>query len=272
MDARIPDSIQPLIDAYLRGLEPLCSHFYGIYVYGSIALGAFEELESDIDIIALTQGEWSPHELEQLKALHIRLIKEYPLGRRLEVFYPPSCSLGVTRSDVHSGAVDPYPVMRDGIFEPAARGGLNVVAWWIIKHHGLCLLGPEPCELSLKVTWDDILADMRFNLNVYFARKVRRRPYVYLADVAVEFAVTNLCRIFTTIEEGEIVSKSESLDRWRNRLPERWRLLLDEARRIRHHLGPPSLYRHRLQRWWEMLAFIQYGRERGNSALDKNEK
>lgn len=272
METRIPVSIQPLIDAYLRGLEPLYSHFYGIYIYGSIALGAFEELESDIDIIALTQGEWLPHELEQLKALHMQLVKEYPLGKRLEVHYAPSRYLGVARSDEHRGAVDPYPVMHDGMFEPASRGGLNVVTWWTIKHHGLRLLGPEPCELPLEVTWDAILADMRFNLNVYFAGKVRRRPYVYLADVAVEFAVTNLCRIFTTIEEGEIISKTVSLERWRGRLPERWRPLLDEARRIRHHLGPPSLYRHRLQRWWETLAFIRYGRERGNRVLDANKK
>ena len=53
MEAFIPVSIQPLIDAYLRALEPLRTHFYGIYIAGSIALDAFEELASDIDIIAL---------------------------------------------------------------------------------------------------------------------------------------------------------------------------------------------------------------------------
>jgi predicted nucleotidyltransferase len=87
METPIPISIQPLIDAYLHALEPLHTHFYGIYIYGSIALGAFEELASDIDIIALTQGEWSSLELKQLEALHRQLIKVYPLGKRLEVFY-----------------------------------------------------------------------------------------------------------------------------------------------------------------------------------------
>ena len=69
-DAPIPLSIQPLIAAYLRALEPLDAHFYGIYVCGSIALGAFEEAVSDIDVIVLTQGEWSSQELKQLAALH----------------------------------------------------------------------------------------------------------------------------------------------------------------------------------------------------------
>ena len=89
MEAFIPVSIQPLLDAYLRALEPLRTHFYGIYIAGSLALGAFEELASDIDLIALTQGEWSSLELKQLKALHIHLIKAYPLGKRLEVCYVP---------------------------------------------------------------------------------------------------------------------------------------------------------------------------------------
>jgi hypothetical protein len=267
MEAVIPVSIQPLIDAYLRALEPLRAHFYGIYISGSIALGAFEELESDIDIIALTQGEWSSLKLKQLNALHTHLIKSYPLGKRLEVCYEPLHYLGVVHPDKQNGAIAPYPAAHDGRFSPATHAGLNAVTWWIIKHKGLCLLGPARSALPLEVAWKDVLSTMRFNLDVYFARKAKR-PYLYLYDAAVEFAVTNLCRILTTIEEGEIISKSVSLTRWRERLPERWQLLLDEAWRIRHHLSKPSLYHHRFQRMSETLAFIRYGRIRGCKALD----
>jgi predicted nucleotidyltransferase len=61
----IPSPIQPLIDAYLQALEPLRSHFYSIYIFGSIAFGAFEEPESDIDLVALTHREWTTPELAQ---------------------------------------------------------------------------------------------------------------------------------------------------------------------------------------------------------------
>ncbi len=37
-----------------------------------------------------------------------------------------------------------------------------------------------------------------------------------------------------------------------------------EAWRIRYHLDLPSFYRNRFQRMREMLAFIQYGRQRGS--------
>lgn len=261
MEVTLPGTVQPLIDAYLHALEPLDDHFYGVYIYGSIALGAFEEKQSDIDIVAITLGEWSPLELKQLAELHARLIKEHPLGRRLEVFYIPFEFLGSMHPNRRLSEQVRFPVAHDGKFSPFSYGELNAVTWWTIKNSGIHLLGPECCELPYEVTWQDVLATMRFNLDVYFARKVKR-PYIYLDDTAVEFAVTNLCRILTTIEEGEIISKSVALLRWRDRLPGRWVRLLDEAWRIRYQLRQPSLYRSRVKRTRETLAFIRYVRAR----------
>lgn len=47
--------MQLTISAYLNALTPLQAHFQGIYIYGSIALNAYEEGKSDIDIVAITQ-------------------------------------------------------------------------------------------------------------------------------------------------------------------------------------------------------------------------
>lgn len=262
MDATIPASIQPLLADYLHALEPLQAHFYGIYIYGSIALGAFEEMESDVDIVALTQGEWTERKLIQLTGIHSQLRRQNQFGDRLASLYIPLTDIGKNNAEVA-----PYPYAAEGKFHTAGHFDLNPVTWWIIKNKGIRLLGPGCDALPLDVTWDDVLSTMRFNLEVYFARKIKY-PYIYLYDAGVEFAVTNMCRIFTTIEDGEIISKSASLVRWRERLPARWRPLLEEARRIRHHLSQRSLYRSRLQRMQEMLAFIQYGRQRGIQALD----
>src|SRR5579863_10336942 len=99
MPASIPPLIQPLLDAYFHALEPLRDHFYGIYIYGSIALGAFEEIESDIDIVALTRGEWTAQELGQLGGIHKQLMKEYALGKRLAPMYVPLDDIGKPNAD-----------------------------------------------------------------------------------------------------------------------------------------------------------------------------
>ncbi len=258
----IPTSVQPLIDAYLHALEPLRPHFYGIYIFGSIALGAFEELESDIDIVALTHGEWAVTELAQLKALHTQLIGMHHLGKRLEVLYIPLRDLGKGNREIA-----PYPTFHTEKFFPAGYGDLNHITWWTIKNKSIHLLGPERSTLPFEVTWQEVLETMRDNLDGYWVSRARR-PYLFLRDDMFEFSVATLCRMLTTIEEEEIITKSLALKRWRDRLPARWCPLIDEAWRIRHHLPTPSLYRSRLKRTREILAFIKYVRERGCKVLE----
>jgi Domain of unknown function (DUF4111) len=260
----IPTSIQPLIDAYLEALEPLRAHFYGIYIFGSIAFGAFEELESDIDIVALTHGEWSILELAQLDALHTQLIGTHQLARRLEVLYFPLRNLGKRNREIA-----PYPTIQHGEFSPAGYGDLNYITWWTVKNKGIRLLGPERSTLPFEVTWQDVLETMSDNLNDFWPSTARRRPHCFLRDDWFVFAVATHCRILTTIEEEEIITKSVALKRWRDRLPARWCPLIDEAWRIRHHLGGPSLYRSRLKRAIEILAFIKYVRKRGDKVLEE---
>ncbi len=262
----IPTPIQPLIAAYLHALEPLRSHFYGIYIFGSIALGAFEELESDIDIVALTQEEWAIPELAQLNALHTELICTQLLGKRLEVLYIPFCDLGKRNREIA-----PYPTFHTEKFFPSGYGDLNYITWWTIKNKSICLLGPERSTLPFEVAWQDVLETMRDNLYGYWMSRARR-PYLFLRDDMFEFSVATLCRILTTIEEGEIITKSLALKCWRDRLPARWGTLIEEAWRIRHHLAVPSLYRSRLKRMREILAFIKYVRERGGKVLEASSK
>jgi len=261
METPLPVSLQSLMVTYLKGLEPLCSHFYGIYIYGSIALDAFEEQESDIDIIALMQGKWTSDELRQLAAAHAQLLREQPQSHRLDVQYLPLRDVG------KMGEIAPHPLLRDGKFVPTTtHGDLNAVTWWITKQQGIRLYGPEPSALPLEVAWKDVLATMRYNLDGYWASKAKR-PYLFWFDDWVMTAVATLCRILTAIEEGEIIAKSPALLRWRDRFPPRWQLLLDEAWRIRHHLDQTSLYRSRLKRTSETLAFIKYVRKRGHEGL-----
>jgi hypothetical protein len=310
----IPTPVQPLIDAYLQALEPLRSHFYGIYIFGSIAFGAFEEPESDIDIVALTHGEWTALELAQLNALHTQLIGTHQLARRLEVLYIPLPYLGKCDREIA-----PYPTILHEEFSPAGYSNLNYITWWTVKNKGIRLFGPECSTLPFEVTWQDVLETMRDNLDGFWVSKVRH-PHRFLRnaeqshlnsgtkaespikteqltivrsidvlrkslgklDVIVMlrdlvelqrddwfvFAVVTHCRILATIEEGEIITKSEALKRWRGRLPARWCPLIDEAWRIRYHLGGPSLYRSRLKRVREILAFIKYVRKRGGKVLE----
>jgi hypothetical protein len=254
MESTIPVSLQPCINAYLHALAPWHARFVGIYLHGSIALGAFEQGESDIDVLALVQGEWSVEEVKQFAAVHAQLAQQQPLCKLMDVTYIPLQEQA------------PSAIFRDGAFSTPAR--LDATMAWITKHRGIRLLGPEPATLPLAVTWDDVLEAMRFNLDVYWAGKARQ-AYLFWFDYWVMTSVATLCRILSAIEEGEIIAKSAALQRWRERFPQRWQLLLAEAWRIRHHPDQPSLYHNRIRRKRETLAFLAYARARGGKALQR---
>ncbi len=260
METLLPIAIQPLIQAYTKALAPLQARFFGIYIYGSIALAAFEETQSDIDMVALTQGEWTASELAQLENIHKALNQEYSLGKRLEVIYVPFSGLGK-----YNDTLAPYPCVRDGKFLVEGKGDLNAVTWWLVQHKGIRVLGPERATLPLAVDWQEVLKTMDYNLNGYWAGKSRKQPYLFLTDYWVVFAVSTLCRILSALEEGEIIAKSPALQYWRRKLPTRFQLLVDETWRIRHRSQKSSLYRFRLSRMNETLAFIRYMRERAGN-------
>jgi hypothetical protein len=262
MEVQLPLSVQPFINAYLDAIQALRTHFYGIYIFGSLALGAFEEQKSDIDILALIQGEWTGHQLAQLKHIHTQLIQMYPLGKRLEVLYVPLHDLGKSDTDVA-----PYPYCgRKGKFHAAGYYGLNAVIWWIIKYKAICLYGPECSALPLEVTWRAVLEEMRDYLDTYLTDKAKH-PYLFLLDGWIWEVVPTLCRTLTILEDSEISTKPLALKRWRDRLPALWHPLIDEAWRIGYHPHTPSLYRSPIKRMREMLAFIEYTRERGHKVL-----
>jgi hypothetical protein len=132
-------------------------------------------------------------------------------------------------------------------------------------HSGTKAGSPIKTEQLLNARSIDVL---RKPLEKVDALVLLRDALLLLHDDWFVFAVVTHCRILTTIEEGEIITKSVALKRWRDRLPARWCPLIDEAWRIRHHLGGPSLYCSRPKRAIEILAFIKYVRKREGKVLE----
>lgn len=262
MGGSVPLVLQPLLTTYLSALEPLSSSLYGIYLYGSLALDAFEELESDIDMVVLTRQVLSEAEVVRIKLIHQALTSIDPFGKRLAPLYIPLQACGKLNSEIA-----PYPYASDGRFFASGYFDLNAVTWWMIKERGIRLLGPDPSTLPLSTSWRDVQQAMQYNLDGYWSEKARRR-YLFLFNYWVITATATLCRILTALEENEIISKSQALARWHNRLPARWQLLIAEAQRLRQHSGSPALYGTRLKRMQETLAFIEYARVRGHQTLD----
>ncbi|MDR4458710.1 nucleotidyltransferase domain-containing protein, partial [Bacillus tropicus] len=80
---------------YIVGLKEifLDEKIVGVYIYGSIALGAFHAETSDVDFVTVISDPVNEAEKQQLVELHKKLSGS-TLGKRMDVMYIPLSDLG----------------------------------------------------------------------------------------------------------------------------------------------------------------------------------
>ncbi|UHA72187.1 nucleotidyltransferase domain-containing protein [Paenibacillus sp. 481] len=241
MDERLPIPVEQLLQQYVQLLHhELPNHISAVYVYGSIALDAFDEHKSDIDFVTIINKTLKKDDIQRLKHVHHTLQELNPLATRMDGMYIRIQDIGK-----QSVAIPPYPCYADGVFKPAAYWDCNHVTWWTLKQHGIRIDGQNIKSL-IDTTWHHVEETMNENLNQYWAQKATN-PLYYWFDDWVEFAVLTLCRIEYTLTYKKIVSKAQAAQHAIGTLPEKWIPLITEALNIRKGKYAPS-YLSRLER------------------------
>jgi hypothetical protein len=258
MHATLPSPIQPLLDDYLRQLDQELPGFVtGFYLHGSIALGAFNIHHSDIDFIAFISRQPLAGDLASLRTIHQIITTNHPRWM-LEGSYLQWDDLGKLED-----AIAPTPFYHDSKFEEAGKFDVNSVTWWVLKHRGIALLGPECHTLPLGVDWDLLVTRMWENLNRYwmsFTCDPKRIAWLF-TNFGIEWVVLGVLRQYYTFMEQEITSKTGAGEYALAHLPEEWHRLIREAIRIREQAKTShdqSLYKSRGARALEAYIFLKY--------------
>jgi hypothetical protein len=102
---------------------------------------------------------------------------------------------------------------------------------------------------------------MHENLSVYWAARAAR-PWLFLFDSMVDFAVLTLPRILHTLETGEIISKRAAASWLERRCPE-WRSLVADTRGRFYPLRSSVRWRGRVRRAIATRRFVLAMIERG---------
>lgn len=253
MSSEIPPSVQPVLAAYSALVhEALPGFLAGLYLHGSLALGAYDPGLSDIDFIAMTSRRCTAPDIATLRAIHHTLIQRYPQAQ-LEGSYLQAHDIG-RLEDV----VPPHPHIYDGIFQASGYHDINAVTWWILKHHGIAISGPPPDQFNIEVDWADLIAKMQHNLNTYWASFTTnpQRMAWLLTDYGIQWTVLGVLRQFYTFREQAITSKTDAGSYGLVHCPARWHPLIQEAINIRTG-NYVSAYRFRLVRALTAHAFLK---------------
>ncbi len=253
-DARIPTLIRPLLDDYLGLLsERVPDLADACYLHGSIALNAFNDRLSDIDFITVLRHRPTADELTRLRSIHQNLAIKYPRWK-MDGSYLQWQDLGRLPAEIY-----PSPYVADGIFHPQGYRDVNLVTWWLLKHHGIALFGTSPQTLTFTVSWEKLVARMQDNLHSYWrswTRSPTRVPQL-LTDYGIQWAVLGILRLWYAFREGDIVSKTNAGRYALTHLPERWHPIVRAAIALRE---TPDLrsYTSRICRAVDAVRFLRY--------------
>jgi hypothetical protein len=203
-------------------LGALGERVVGMYLFGSLATGDFDEGVSDIDVLVVTAADLTGSEQTSLRELHRDLALQHREWEdRVEVIYLSVDALATFRTRRSA-----LSVTSPGEPFHTTTGGRDwLVNWFNVQQSGRCLSGVPASTLIATITIDEVEAELR--------EQVRGWPARIRTDVApgwLAYAVLTVARAWDTITNGVVRSKVQSA-KWASRqLPEQAKLLEDAIR------------------------------------------
>lgn len=234
-----------LIDAMLPG------RCLAYFLVGSIALGDFQENQSDIDFVIVLDSTQSLETQETLKNIHHLLVGKYRLPKFDGIYITPS-----QLAEAPNGQFVPY-WLENKFFAKDAFAA-NPITWLTIAQHR-CAVRDDP-SLVVYTNLAEVKQWCMANMDGYWAawlRKATHHPVAGLAmlwPITVQWGVLGITRLWATIESGRIISKSQAADYAKREFGE-WSGLLDWAFETRN--GRPRRYKNPFSRRREALGFMQ---------------
>lgn len=206
--------------------EILQDHFVGMYLFGSLANGDFDE-HSDIDVLIVTDAEISDNIFSALKEMHERITRiDSPWAIQLEVSYIPQNAL--RRYDPANNL---HPHMDRGNDETLHR--MTHASDWIIQRHllrerGIVITGPDLQTLIDPVSPSDIRQAIVDVLPLW-VNPILADPSQIKSRGYQSFVVLSLCRMLYTLQYGTIISKRVAAQWGQDTLGKQWTSLIEDA-------------------------------------------
>jgi hypothetical protein len=133
-----------------------------------------------------------------------------------------------------------YPYYNDGKLSYGAY--FNPITWWILKTHGINMIGPEARTLRFEVDSQHLISYVSDNMNTYWAQRIQRiegsieqllQLPSEVIDFEIEWSVLGLLRQYYTLKERSIISKLGAGEYGLLHIPGEWHQIIKEAINVR---------------------------------------
>lgn len=171
-----------------------------LLVAGSLATGDYVPGVSDVDLVAIVDGEVDQARVTTLTALHRELDQGAANGLDLGCVYVDEGSLLDTDAR--------HPTWTHGVLVDRILSGVTRAE---LVRHGFAALGRPPQQVLPPMTDDDLRGAAREELLGYWAWAARR-PRMWLNPVIAELGLTSMARGRHTLRTGQLLTKSQAVE------------------------------------------------------------
>ena len=226
-------NVNEILSILLSNVQKILgAQFVGMYLFGSLANGDFDE-HSDIDVLIVTDGEVSENTFSALQELHRSINKvDSPWAIQIEASYIPGNAL--RRFDPANKL---HPHMDRGSAEILHM--MSHESDWIIQRHtlrerGIVICGPDLQYLIDPISSDE-LRQAVIDVLPLWALPVLSEPSLIKKRGYQSYFVLSLCRMLYTLKHGEILSKPAAAEWAMDTLDPKWKPLIERALIGRQH-------------------------------------
>lgn len=214
--------INHLLDELLADIQAtLGPKLVGLYLYGSLATGDFDQAISDIDLVAVLDADLSGQDAARLLAMHTAFGQRHPVWEdRVEVAYLSKTALQTFRECASTiGIISPGEP-----FHTKAASKDWLVNWYIVREHGKTLYGPPPAAVIGPIAKEEFLQIIDEHARAWagWVQDISKRRG------SQAYAIITLCRALYTHTFGEQPSKKQAAGWAMQHLPE-WAPLIQRA-------------------------------------------
>lgn len=261
----IPKEVEKVLLEYRNLLnEHLPGILEGLYIHGSIALGAYVEGSSDIDFITVTSRPLTRDDSEALATIHgtIKTKYEKPEMDGVYVQWQDIGKIYKEKSDLN----DEYPYYNDGKLLLGEYFNFNPVTWWTLMNNGISVIGKDLTSFDFGITERDLYSYVLTNMNTYWAKRIQtveksihqiqELPSSQI-DEEIEWTILGLLRQFYTLRENKIISKLDAGKYGLEIVPDKWHPIITEAMNIRNG-KTESYYDSEVERIRDVIHFSKY--------------
>ncbi|MCL2765272.1 MAG: DUF4111 domain-containing protein [Treponema sp.] len=218
------NKIYEFINVFKDKLLEKCENIVGIYLFGSLIYGGFDENSSDIDLIVITKTLLNKIEIKNIEILHKEIIKINNLwGNRLEVSYTP-----LFMFNEKSIPNIPRPYYNGKFYEKAGYGNEWLINNYLLLNYGKTIYGKDFKEIiNYNISIEEIKKCCINDFYKEWNPKINDNDWLKKGQNQA-YIVLNICRIIYTLLNNKIGNKTVSA-KWVKEKYEIWKNLIEEA-------------------------------------------